>query len=75
MEVSQVTEVPLNFNFDGSLIERTNGEKLLAVVHPVSLSLDLNTEICTALLSMNPLISIRNAKKTSTNCVHKRVVV
>ncbi|TYG70401.1 hypothetical protein ES288_D05G310400v1 [Gossypium darwinii] len=49
VEVSQVTEVPLNFNFDGSLIERTNGEKLLAVVHHVSLSLDLNTEICTAI--------------------------
>ncbi|KAA3453506.1 Cation-transporting ATPase 4 [Gossypium australe] len=49
VEVSQVTEVPLNFNFDGSLIERTNGEKLLAVVHPVSLSLDHNTEICTAI--------------------------
>ncbi|KAB2083764.1 hypothetical protein ES319_A05G290700v1 [Gossypium barbadense] len=46
VEVSQVTEVPINFNFDSY---RTNGEKLLAVVHPVSLSLDLNTEICTAI--------------------------
>ncbi|XWS74503.1 hypothetical protein CRYUN_Cryun01aG0003500 [Craigia yunnanensis] len=44
-EVSQVTEVPVTFNFDGTQIERTKGEKLSAVVHPVSLPLDLNTEI------------------------------
>ncbi|XWS08364.1 hypothetical protein CRYUN_Cryun41cG0073400 [Craigia yunnanensis] len=43
--VSQVTEVPVTFNFDGSQVEITKGENLSAVVHPVSLPLDLNTEI------------------------------
>ncbi|XVF81963.1 hypothetical protein PTKIN_Ptkin16aG0004700 [Pterospermum kingtungense] len=42
---SQVTEVPLTFNFDASQVECTRGEKVLAMVHPVSLPLDLNTEI------------------------------
>ncbi|XP_022747793.1 uncharacterized protein LOC111297340 isoform X2 [Durio zibethinus] len=43
--VSQVSEVPLTFNFDGSQVERAKGEKFSAVVHPVSRPLDLNTEI------------------------------
>ncbi|XVF00348.1 hypothetical protein REPUB_Repub03eG0277500 [Reevesia pubescens] len=43
--VSQVTEVPVTFNFDGSQVERTKGEKLSAVDHSVSLLLDLNTEL------------------------------
>ncbi|XVE91004.1 hypothetical protein DITRI_Ditri20bG0121000 [Diplodiscus trichospermus] len=46
--VSQVTEVPVTFNFEVTQVERTKGDKLLAVVHPVSQPLDLNTEICFA---------------------------
>ncbi|EOY20117.1 hypothetical protein QQP08_004474 [Theobroma cacao] len=46
--VSQVTEVPVTLNFDGSQVERTTGDKLLAVVQPLSRPLDLNTEVCFA---------------------------
>ncbi|KAK6233403.1 hypothetical protein QUC31_005809 [Theobroma cacao] len=46
--VSQVTEVPLTLNFDGSQVERTTGDKLLGVVQPLSRPLDLNTEVCFA---------------------------
>ncbi|XVF41203.1 hypothetical protein PTKIN_Ptkin01aG0261400 [Pterospermum kingtungense] len=44
--VSQVTEVPGTLNLDGSQVERTKGDKLLAVAQPVSQLLDLNSEIC-----------------------------
>ncbi|OMP05482.1 hypothetical protein CCACVL1_01879 [Corchorus capsularis] len=46
--VSQVTEVPVTFNFGDSQVERTKWDKLLAVVPSVSQPLDLNTEICLA---------------------------
>ncbi|XVE86059.1 hypothetical protein DITRI_Ditri18aG0006100 [Diplodiscus trichospermus] len=47
--VSQLTDVPLTFNFDCSQVERTKEEKLSAMVHPVSLPIDLNAEIHVAI--------------------------
>lgn len=38
--ISQVTEVPVSFNFCGSQVERTKGEMVSDAVHPVSLPLD-----------------------------------
>ncbi|XVF24343.1 hypothetical protein REPUB_Repub13aG0119700 [Reevesia pubescens] len=60
--VSQVTEVPISFNFDGSQVGRTKGEKLSAVVNPVSLTLDLNTEI---------RISVNESSDNNPECEEK----
>ncbi|XP_039070826.1 uncharacterized protein LOC120217869 [Hibiscus syriacus] len=43
--VSQVTEVPVTFNFDGSQVERNKGEKVSPMAHSNCPPLDLNSDI------------------------------
>ncbi|XP_038995746.1 uncharacterized protein LOC120120067 [Hibiscus syriacus] len=43
--VSQVTEVPVTFNFDSSQVERIEGVKVSPMAHPISQPLDLNSDI------------------------------